>query len=293
MIVKNHDIELKDTSASEMARFRQIMLSIWRQQIEDDKNSVEMEKFCTNYPYVCNDQNSKDLDDSNGISSGNDYEIDQDGNVTLKRKTKNNIDGLYKGNIFIGTTNKGALAQLKSKNIINSDFNEIKFNNRPDLDSFLNLTLKIQDSYDREVSALMVGQRTANLDDLRTKVYDLLLVGLKYSGSSFDQNGVFLGKFNKLPKLMNTIGFDGSNTCLTIDAKSYDIAGFYHTHPTFGGPKPSGTDDEDVPGLFGDKNVYKHNNLPGYIKTDMGWSTYGTDNHGKVQFETGGKIYEE
>ncbi|WP_337966793.1 hypothetical protein [uncultured Flavobacterium sp.] len=47
MIVKNHDIELKDTSASEMARFRQIMLSIWRQQIEDDKNAVGMENFIT------------------------------------------------------------------------------------------------------------------------------------------------------------------------------------------------------------------------------------------------------
>lgn len=45
MIVKNHDIELKDTSASEMARFRQIMLSIWRQQIENDKNSAEMLKY--------------------------------------------------------------------------------------------------------------------------------------------------------------------------------------------------------------------------------------------------------
>lgn len=45
MIIKNHDIELKDTSASEMARFRQIMLSIWRQQIEDDKNSAEMHRY--------------------------------------------------------------------------------------------------------------------------------------------------------------------------------------------------------------------------------------------------------
>lgn len=45
MIVKNHTIELKDTSASEMARFRQIMLGIWRQQIEDDKNSAEMLKY--------------------------------------------------------------------------------------------------------------------------------------------------------------------------------------------------------------------------------------------------------
>lgn len=50
MIVKNHDIELKDTSASEMARFRQIMLSIWRQQIEDDKNSVEMNAFVQELP---------------------------------------------------------------------------------------------------------------------------------------------------------------------------------------------------------------------------------------------------
>ncbi|AYN05801.1 hypothetical protein [Flavobacterium sp. 140616W15] len=45
MIIKNHTIELKDTSASEMARFRQIILGIWRQQIEDDKNSNEWEKL--------------------------------------------------------------------------------------------------------------------------------------------------------------------------------------------------------------------------------------------------------
>ncbi|MET3028564.1 hypothetical protein ABXT06_17935 [Flavobacterium sp. UW10123] len=45
MIIKNHTIELNDTSASEMARFRQIMLNIWRQQIEDDRNAAEMEKF--------------------------------------------------------------------------------------------------------------------------------------------------------------------------------------------------------------------------------------------------------
>ena len=45
MIIKNHTIELNDTSASEMARFRQIMLNIWRQQIEDDRNAAKMEKF--------------------------------------------------------------------------------------------------------------------------------------------------------------------------------------------------------------------------------------------------------
>ncbi|MGE6355458.1 hypothetical protein ACQKCJ_16440 [Flavobacterium sp. NPDC079362] len=47
MIIKNHTIELKDTSASEMARFRQIMLGIWRQQIEDDKNTDEMIKYAS------------------------------------------------------------------------------------------------------------------------------------------------------------------------------------------------------------------------------------------------------
>lgn len=45
MITKNHNIELNDTSASEMARFRQIMLNIWRQQIEYDRNSDEWDKI--------------------------------------------------------------------------------------------------------------------------------------------------------------------------------------------------------------------------------------------------------
>lgn len=45
MIIKNHTIVLEDTSPSELARFRQIFLGIWRQQIEDNKNTIEMEKF--------------------------------------------------------------------------------------------------------------------------------------------------------------------------------------------------------------------------------------------------------
>lgn len=53
MIIKNHTIELKDTSASEMARFRQMMLGIWRQQKEDAKNADEMEKF-TKENYTAN-----------------------------------------------------------------------------------------------------------------------------------------------------------------------------------------------------------------------------------------------
>ncbi|WP_291287020.1 hypothetical protein [Flavobacterium sp.] len=49
MITKNHTIELKDTSVSEMARFRQIMLGIWSQQKEDDKNGDEMLKYIQSY----------------------------------------------------------------------------------------------------------------------------------------------------------------------------------------------------------------------------------------------------
>ncbi|MEP6804958.1 MAG: hypothetical protein ABI892_10590 [Flavobacterium sp.] len=45
MNIRRHNIQLKDTSESEMARFRQIMLGIWRQQIEDDRNGEEMLKY--------------------------------------------------------------------------------------------------------------------------------------------------------------------------------------------------------------------------------------------------------
>jgi len=45
MIRKSHTIVLEDTSPSEMARFRQIMLNIWRQQIENDRDAIEMKSF--------------------------------------------------------------------------------------------------------------------------------------------------------------------------------------------------------------------------------------------------------
>jgi hypothetical protein len=45
MITKNHTIELKDTSASEMTRFRQIMLGIWREQKDDEKNGDEVLQY--------------------------------------------------------------------------------------------------------------------------------------------------------------------------------------------------------------------------------------------------------
>lgn len=58
MITKNHNIQLKDTSEAEMARFRQIMLGIWRQQIEEDKNAK----------LVGNSLNGSQLNNTNLIS---------------------------------------------------------------------------------------------------------------------------------------------------------------------------------------------------------------------------------
>ncbi|MCC9017928.1 RHS repeat-associated core domain-containing protein [Flavobacterium lipolyticum] len=49
MTIKNHKIVLKDTSPGEMARFRHSFLNIWRQQIEDDKNTAKIEKFASKY----------------------------------------------------------------------------------------------------------------------------------------------------------------------------------------------------------------------------------------------------
>jgi len=45
MTIKNHKIVLKDTGPGEMVRFRHFFLNIWRQQIEDDKNTAEMARF--------------------------------------------------------------------------------------------------------------------------------------------------------------------------------------------------------------------------------------------------------
>lgn len=81
MITKNHIIELKDTSVSEMARFRQIMLGIWRQQIEDDKNSVEMHRYAKeNYETV----NKSDPENTNRF-----YNIEKPAlrnNITINSK---------------------------------------------------------------------------------------------------------------------------------------------------------------------------------------------------------------
>jgi hypothetical protein len=63
MIIKNHTIELKDTSVSEMARFRQIMLGIWRQQKEDDENSGEWEKLLKDHYETAKELDAKYAND--------------------------------------------------------------------------------------------------------------------------------------------------------------------------------------------------------------------------------------
>lgn len=63
MTIRKHIIKLEDTSPSEMARFRQIMLAIWRQQIEDDKNNDEMERFIRDNHIATNSHDSKKIID--------------------------------------------------------------------------------------------------------------------------------------------------------------------------------------------------------------------------------------
>jgi hypothetical protein len=79
MSTRKHIIELENTSASEMARFRRIMLGIWRQQIEDDKNAGEMEKFVK----MNNSVKTKPQKKVSKKSYKNDlFYVDEDGNIT-------------------------------------------------------------------------------------------------------------------------------------------------------------------------------------------------------------------
>lgn len=186
-----------------------------------------------------------------------------------------------KGDILIGNTNVGALQQLEGKNLIDSDLNEIKFSDRKDLDSFLNLTLDIQKSYDREVSALMIGEKIENnnLDAMLDDNFDLLLVGLKHSGK---RKGI-LGDdyFNRLTSLLDD-RYDNESNTFNYGGKSYNISAFYHTHPR-GDASPS----YSVNG-GGDLGVYNEYNLPGFIKSYGGaWSIFGTDFKGKTRYRNG------
>lgn len=108
MIVKNHNIELKDTSASEMARFRQIMLSIWRQQIEDDKNSAEMLKYIEN-----SQTNRKDLSQLNLYSNDSDTKE----SITPLHVQTNNLSKLWRyDRDTVAWTNSDIIKWKKSGN---------------------------------------------------------------------------------------------------------------------------------------------------------------------------------
>ncbi|MBF7093628.1 hypothetical protein IUY40_19070 [Flavobacterium sp. ALJ2] len=85
MIIKNHTIVLEDTSPAEMARFRQIMIGIWRQQIEDDKNAAEMEKYIKDKYATTKKLDAKyanGLNDSDERFLGNNITINSKGYVT-------------------------------------------------------------------------------------------------------------------------------------------------------------------------------------------------------------------
>lgn len=102
MIVKNHTIELKDTSATEMARFRQIILGIWRQQIEDDKNGDEMKKYIENY------YDSSTYLISNSIEGAPIYTIDGE-YLGSNQKTSKSDDSAFLGE----KDNQGGFKNLK------------------------------------------------------------------------------------------------------------------------------------------------------------------------------------
>ncbi|WP_017498024.1 hypothetical protein [Flavobacterium sp. WG21] len=109
MIVKNHTIELKDTSVSEMARFRQIMLGIWSQQIESDKNNAEILNYAKKHYEPAEKLNANDSKDNNKTKETN------------KRKTKKKK--FYKKNRlysnsgeFIRNTTKGTKILIETKN---------------------------------------------------------------------------------------------------------------------------------------------------------------------------------
>ncbi|WP_394775419.1 hypothetical protein [Flavobacterium sp.] len=94
MNIRKHNIQLNDTSESEMARFRQIMLGIWRQQIEDDKNSIEMLKFVKENHEILNkfdSQYTNVLNDSDKRALGNNVTINSKGYVTklIKKEGSN------------------------------------------------------------------------------------------------------------------------------------------------------------------------------------------------------------
>ena len=99
MITKNHDIQLKDTSEAEMARFRQIMLGIWRQQIEDDKNIEIMNQYIklNDYKHLSEATNNATSDENKLMYSNvnaNGHYYNKNGNFEGKINIANN-----KGNV--------------------------------------------------------------------------------------------------------------------------------------------------------------------------------------------------
>ena len=103
MIIRKHIIKLEDTSPSEMARFRQIMLDIWRQQIEDDRNADEMEKLIReNYIAKSN------LDSDSKKSYDNDiFYVNDDGSII-----KVEVDKSYYINVVLFNGNKVLFSDL-------------------------------------------------------------------------------------------------------------------------------------------------------------------------------------
>lgn len=102
MSTRKHIIELENTSASEMARFRRIMLGIWRQQIEDDKNAGEMEKFINkNIEFLTKKDSNIDYYTLNDQSELTDPNYKYSGNFYSKDGRYLGNEGLPENNVYI------------------------------------------------------------------------------------------------------------------------------------------------------------------------------------------------
>lgn len=155
MIVKNHNILLQDTSEAEMARFRQIMLGVWRQQIEDDRNAREMEQYLkqNDIKQFSETLKSTDFDNSKFVdsnSNANGYYYNKNGKFEVKINIANN-----KGN------SNDVYVCDKKGNEKGTFFNAIKLDITHEIFCYIAGVIKAEDSSSFE-SAAATTQATFN-----------------------------------------------------------------------------------------------------------------------------------
>ncbi|WP_166922000.1 hypothetical protein [Flavobacterium poyangense] len=102
MIIRNHKINLKNVSPAEMARLRQSIIDIWRQQLEDDKNADEMQKLVRENYVTANTLTEENAEGSNTPKEISDISYTFNTDLTDPQYKYSgdfySIDGRYLGN---------------------------------------------------------------------------------------------------------------------------------------------------------------------------------------------------